>query len=381
MSPAGARGEAVAVVTTTIHVPTLLDDYMRDAGAHGHRDTIFVVVGDRETPAEARGFCADLAARHPFEVVFLGVDDQERYLVPYPELARHLPWNSIQRRNVGLLLAWERGAERIITIDDDNLLEEPDFIGGHAVAGREIEIETYATPAGWLNVCDFLDEAHGFRFFHRGFPPEAKAATAASAPVARRARGRVVVNAGLWLDAPDVDAVTRLALPLQVTGLRREANFALAPGTWSPFNSQNTALARAVVPAYFLSPLVGRYDDIWASYVVKAIADHLGDLVAFGHPVVRQVRNPHDDWKDLAAEQDGMRLTGAFCRWLKSITLRGDGYAACYGEVIDGLARLVETDPSIDGAGRAYLGGYLRGMHAWRVTIARVPRRPEGRAV
>jgi hypothetical protein len=38
------------------------------------------------------------------------------------------------------------------------------------------------------------------------------------------------------------------------------------------------------------SPNIGRYDDIWAGYVVLAIADHLDHAVAFGFPVVKQVR-------------------------------------------------------------------------------------------
>ena len=57
---------------------------------------------------------------------------------------------------------------------------------------------------------------------------------------------------------------------------RLDHNFFLAPGARGPFNSQNTILARAVLPAYFLSPNVGRYDDIFASFMVKRIADHLG---------------------------------------------------------------------------------------------------------
>jgi hypothetical protein len=40
----------------------------------------------------------------------------------------------------------------------------------------------------------------------------------------------------------------------------------MANGTWCPFNSQNTALHRDLIPAYVLSPLIGRMDDIWARY-------------------------------------------------------------------------------------------------------------------
>jgi hypothetical protein len=62
----------------------------------------------------------------------------------------------------------------------------------------------------------------------------------------------VVVNAGLWLGDPDVDAVTRICNDINAEQYTREQSFALARGTWCPFNSQNTALWRGVIPAYCL---------------------------------------------------------------------------------------------------------------------------------
>jgi hypothetical protein len=97
---------------------------------------------------------------------------------------------------------------------------------------------------------------------------------------------RAVVNAGLWLDDPDVDAITRLCNDIVATEYdaacaalcaayrlpaltvlsryTRDSSYVMANGTWCPFNSQNTALHRDLIPAYVLSPLIGRMDDIWA---------------------------------------------------------------------------------------------------------------------
>jgi hypothetical protein len=50
----------------------------------------------------------------------------------------------------------------------------------------------------------------------------------------------------------------------------RESSYVMANGTWCPFNSQNTALHRDLIPAYVLSPLIGRMDDIWARHVPRA---------------------------------------------------------------------------------------------------------------
>ena len=71
----------------------------------------------------------------------------------------------------------------------------------------------------------------------------------------------------------DVDAITRLCNDISAVEYTREKSFSMAKGTWCPFNSQNTAISRSVIPAYCLSPRVGRYDDIWASYVCLAIMD------------------------------------------------------------------------------------------------------------
>lgn len=46
------------------------------------------------------------------------------------------------------------------------------------------------------------------------------------------------------------------------------------------------------IPCVDDSPNIGRYDDIWAGYIVLAIADHLDHAVAFGFPLVKQARRP-----------------------------------------------------------------------------------------
>jgi len=362
----------VALVTTTIHVPILLESYMQDAMSFGHKDVSFIIIGDCKTPREAEEFCKDLRRRYHYETVFLDVNGQEAYLRSYPELASHLPYNSIQRRNIGMLLAYEQGADLVITIDDDNFLAEPDFIKYHSMVGQETAVDAYNAAQGWINVCDFLMEERGFRFYHRGFPLDARLGDNHVDPKVSSLKGSVVANAGFWLDEPDVDAVTRLAIPVKVIGFKRQHNFALGFGTWSPFNSQNTALARDVIPVYFLSPVVGRYDDIWASYVVKAIADHMGDLITFGHPLVRQKRNPHDYWIDLEKEKDGMRLTDTFCQYLRVIRFAGNSYNDCYKEAIDGLRCALDNDGTLKAFDRSFLEQYVAGMVVWNTTMSRV---------
>ena len=153
---------------------------------------------------------------------------------------------------------------------------------------------------------------------------------------------KVVVNAGLWLDAPDIDAIAWLNHgEVKVSEFNPAIfgeRFALASGTWSPFNSQNTMIKRKAIPAYFLNPAQKRYDDIWASYIVTKIAEHLGDMITFGEPVVTQVRNPHNYMNDLRNEMDGMERTPALIKELRAIKLTGSTYEDCTCEVMDELS-------------------------------------------
>jgi hypothetical protein len=146
-------------------------------------------------------------------------------------------------------------------------------------------------------------------------------------------------------------------------------NFALHAGTWSPFNSQNTALARDVVPAYFLSPYIGRYDDIWAGYVVNRIAEHLGDAIAFGSPLVRQDRNPHNLWNDLDAERNGMIMTDDFCAALRSIPLRGTTCHDCFGEILRGLEQSWTVPAGCNESQKEWRSKLIEGMAIWHAVF------------
>jgi hypothetical protein len=191
----------------------------------------------------------------------------------------------------------------------------------------------------------------------------------------KRKKGPVapVVNAGLWLGDPDVDALERLyhlADPTEAVALAAEVSIAPEIGTWTPFNSQNTALARRVIPAYFLSPVVGRYDDIWGSYVLKHICDHLREAVTFGRPLVKQERNPHNYWRDLDNERYGHALTLRFVETLATIPLAGKDYRACYAEITDALPRAMSARADLISPERVFVDGYFQSMRVWRDTFA-----------
>ena len=270
-----------ALVTTTINVPTLLADYCKDFVEYGYKEQVeIIVVGDLKTPKETEEYCGNLQRKYGVKTHWLGVKEQTVF-TPI-EYFKFLPWNCIQRRNIGLLYAYSKGAEVIYTIDDDNFLYTKNYIGMHNIDGKKKEFEAFGRASGWHNVCEHLQEKDGKKFYHRGYPFKQRHNQYAN-PRAKTTKGRIVVNAGLWLGDPDIDAVTRLALFPDVEACNIN-KIILDTKTKSPFNSQNTALHRDVIPAYCMIAGIGRYDDIVASYFVKRIADHLEDYVSFGTP-------------------------------------------------------------------------------------------------
>jgi glycosyltransferase involved in cell wall biosynthesis len=358
-----------SIVTTTINIPVLLRDYSESIQRYGHRDVDIIVIGDRKSPPDTEDFCQ--AINRQVSCTYLDIPAQEKYLADFPDLYRHIRFDCIQRRNIGMFMAYRNGADVVITIDDDNFVTNQDFVGLHGVVGTSREVHLHASTSGWLNVCSFLEVDDGVRFYHRGYPQKMRWNEREHFTTSCRATRRIAVNAGFWLDNPDIDALTRIERQPIVRGFNAAwtGNIALEPGTWSPFNSQNTSLMRAALPAYFLSPYIGRYDDIWASYVINRIAQHFGDVLTFGEPVVRQRRNPHDFWKDLDVERDGMILTDGFCEALRSIKLCGGSYHACFGEITRALPHAWSEGACWTDSQKSWRSRLFEGMQLWHVAF------------
>jgi hypothetical protein len=357
-----------AIALTTIHIPHCLADYAENLNRYDHKNVTFIVVSDLKTPPEAKACCERMSADFDRPVVYLDVDEQRRYLARFPALDAALPYNSFARRNVGDLWAYEHGAEVLVRVDDDNYPTDGDFLAPHLACGREVEATSVRSSLGWFNVCELLVERQGIPFYPRGFPYSQrwKPSTIDRQP----ARGRVAVNAGLWLGDPDVDALTRLTFPIDATAMQPvgDQGLLLEPGTWCPINTQNTAFHRDALSAAYIPANVGRYDDIWMGYILRRIIDHMGDRVSYGWPLVSQRRNVHNLWRDLDAEMNGNLYTDRLVDALRSMSLSSSTYADCYGEVLEGLSTSL-------GEQRPLFEPILEGGRAWHAAVTSLDRR------
>lgn len=347
------------IVTTTINVPHFLKGYAENA-KHFNHDAEFIVAGDMKTPLEAEHFCAQIEG-----CTYLSIAQQEEYMKKFPLLRDFLPYNSAERRNVAMLMAYERGAEVVITLDDDNYATSHDMIGAHQIVNAgSVELPVFGSTSGWFNVCSVLQERNNVEFYHRGFP--FKKRWTEGFVTSQKSRVSPAVNAGLWLDNPDTDAITRLERELIVTGYKRGADrvFSLTPGTWSPFNCQNMALRRDLVPAYFLSPNIGRHADILASFVINKLVEYMGEAIVFGDPLALHKRSPHDLWKDLDAEREGIQMADVFCDHLRAINLTGTTYHECFGQIVGELKTFW--------AKSATQNNIIHGMSLWHHTFTQL---------
>ena len=158
------------------------------------------------------------------------------------------------------------------------------------------------------------------------------------------------MNVGLWLDDPDVDAITRNFAPFRVTGWSSR-DCCMAPGTWMPINTQNTALLGELIPAYYYvlmnEPIEGlridRYGDILSGLFCKKVCDHLGYAVRVGGPICDHRRTPHNLLKDLHHELAGIALLEDLTAWLEDVRLAGSTASEAYLHLADALDAALPT--------------------------------------
>jgi hypothetical protein len=185
-------------------------------------------------------------------------------------------------------MALEKGCDYLISIDDDNLcLEGRSFLEDHAVvcAGTR-ELESVYTSTGWFNVLSLM-EVTPSNVYPRGFPYRFR-----HLPVEtcwRSEMGVVHWNSGLWLQDPDLDAATWLVSPANAQSFRGRS-VVLGRDTWSPLNTQNTAIHRDAAVAFYFVRMghalagmpTGRWGDILSGYLSQACMRHLGYRVRVG---------------------------------------------------------------------------------------------------
>lgn len=301
----------LALITTTINVPTVLTQWEKSMTD----DDIIIIAGDHKSPHDEIEMFLDDNITVPS--VYLHPEDQMDW-----QSSSIIGWNCIQRRNIALLEAIKRKPKYIATIDDDNSPAHERYfdIVFNDFGLRSRDLLTSSNQ--WYNVGKHCIP----NVTHRGFPLLMRGKGTPATSETREER--LGVFASLWTGAPDIDAIERIVNDPYVERVS-PASATLDKGTWCPFNSQATVYDAEVAPLMFMWPGVGRYDDIWASYLARAVMDHLGYYVKYGHPTVHQNRNPHNLLVDLHNELFGYEHTFEITEILRQIDFISDNLMSC----------------------------------------------------
>lgn len=302
----------VALITTTINVPHVLTQWAKSMGV----DDIIIVAGDQTSPHdEILDLLIDISESTGVNTQYLHPDHQIKWAS-----SEAIGWKSIQRRNIALLEAMQLNPQYILTVDDDNAPSSMDQVRRLIGEIEEPAQNFIKTNTGWYNPGVQCFDQQYRHVIHRGYPLNRRNEKPF---ISAAAACQIGVAAMLWTGAPDIDAMDRIVTDPIIKRIHPNGT-TLTPGTWAPFNSQATMYRTELAPLMMVWPGVGRYDDIWASYLARKVMDQFGYGVYYGHPSVHQDRNEHDLMRDLEGEIHGMKWTPHLVEILKSIDISAE---------------------------------------------------------
>jgi hypothetical protein len=371
-----------AIVVTTINDGKFLQEYFDNLERFGHLDQCHLyVIADRKTPTELFDR-AKVLSKKGLQITVPPLVDQDAILSKFGFDPSLVLWNSDHRRNIGYLQALADHPDFVVSIDDDNYpIADVDFFGGHAKSLTDNQPgQIVSSSTGFYNICSLLEfDIQAPPPYPRGYPYAARHQS--DKIEMKQGICDVHLNAGLWLLDPDVDAISWLVLPRRVCSMKGNS-LVLERATWTPINSQNTALRREAVAAYYFIrmryPLGGldidRYGDIFQGYFVQACAKHLGGLVRVGTPLAEHRRNSHNYMHDAWGEWACIQALEDLLPWLIEVRLSGNNYPETFTSLSHALEEKVETMTGKfwTDAVKAYFHQMAYQMRTWATVCARI---------
>lgn len=260
------------IITTTINSPTKALYKFLDK-----KNWNIIVVGDLKTPHFKY---IELSEKYK-NLIYLHPDYQE---IKYNELSKYIGWNTIQRRNIGFIDAYNRGANIMATVDDDNI--PYDNWGNDLLINKEVEVSVFKSKC---NVFDILSATENKHLWHRGFPVELLSER--ESKIIKTDKIKCLIQIDLWDGDPDIDAICRISNSNPKVKFDNIQPFT-SPDIM-PFNSQNTFISRELIPLYCVFPKIGRMDDIWGAYYLQSKFKQKSPYIVINKSSVYQDRIEH----------------------------------------------------------------------------------------
>jgi hypothetical protein len=344
--------DKVSIITTTINGPSFLHYFFKNFKDNNiNLDNIkFIVVGDRKTP--------DIWNRTTnSHVEYWDIEAQDNYLDVLTKdktlRAKLFPENNMLRRNFGYLRAIELGSDVTITVDDDNLPINCNFIGEHLDALHNKNVESVHTNNKLFNHCSMMKMNHSV--YPRGYPFDKMFDNEYSCSKHTN-KLNVMLNMGLWTNKPDVDATYSIIYPdLNSEEKQFVNNVAMEKDTYFSVNTQNTAIkgdAKLIFHNLYMDTIgdykLHRYDDIWSGLLTLKCIHANGDTASVGNPVVEHRRNTHNYSKDLATEYLGLNINSRIWKFIQDLDIGHDGYTISYLKLAGYLCNMDMFEQSIN---------------------------------
>lgn len=274
---------------------------------------------------------------------------KERFGSAYRKYISCIPEKCHAETSFGFLLAYADEAEMVLEIDDDVYIPE-NFVKEHTENLTKRKGITVRAEGKWYNTMENLLLNVDFPEYPRGHPYD---------PETRRSNytwsaggSECVLNMGLWLECPDLSALTIAyyggldgRCSIESKGCKRE-KVILGEGTYFAVCSMNTLFETRIVPAFYqlyMNELgIDRFDDIWSGIFVKRIADHIGEKMCLGKPLGIHSKRSRNVFKDLSKELEGVAINEKLWRVVDETAFSSQTYADCYLELAEHLNRNVK---------------------------------------
>ncbi len=245
----------------------------------------------------------------------------------------------------GFLVAYEENADVVVELDDDVHITK-DLVKKHVENLTCEEGVTVHAKGKWYNTMENLVLNNNSTIYPRGHPYSSEARRGDYAWAERG--GECVLNTGLWLQNPDLDALTLVyhsglngTCDIESTGCKRE-KVVVGEGTYFAVCSMNTSFETQVIPAFYQLYMnihgIDRFDDIWSGIFLKRIADHLGGRICIGAPLGSHIKRSRNAFNDLRKELGGIVINESLWRIVDEAELSSKSFTDCYLELSEHLS-------------------------------------------
>jgi len=302
----------------------------------------------------------------------------ERFNEAADSYASVIPERCHAETSFGFLVAWEEKIPTVIEIDDD-----VKFLGGQLLIEHHLDnlnnyngVSVYS-DSKWYNTLENI-KLNDDTIFPRGHPYDLAARAQKYFWV--NESSNCVLNMGLWSGYPDLDALTILyngglngRCDILSKGIVKE-KIIVGKGTYFAICSMNTSFHRKIIPAFYQPYMkyigIDRFDDIWSGIFLKKIADHLGDKVCLGKPLVYHDKRSRNTFEDLKSELEGMAINEVLWKVVDGVELYGKDYSECYSEIANGIGS--NLDKFNEKLHRDFMKLQIEKMRLWLSTLERI---------